>query len=91
MSTKSTILSTKCCHIYRDYKYKHTCGIITNGEEFVLVIEVDYGFVDYNDLEDQSTIVVDYNSDFAKMIIMMIDKVGADDIEKFVKGLNQTE
>lgn len=81
MSTKSTILNTPACHIYHDYAYQHTEKTDIDHNKEVLVIEVSYDFIDYKEYEDQSLIVVEWNSDFAKMVRLMIDKCGADWIE----------
>ena len=81
MSTKGTILSTPTCHIYHDYAYQHTSKTNIDGQKEVLVIEASYGFIDEVEYEDQSVIVVEWDSDFAKMIRLMIDKCGASWIE----------
>jgi hypothetical protein len=81
MSTKGTILNTPACHIYHDYAYQHTCKTDIEPMKEVLVIDVDYGFIDDKEYEDQSIIVVEWDSDFAKMVRLMIDKCGASWIE----------
>lgn len=81
MSTKSTILNTPACHIYHDYAYQHTEKTDIDGQKEVLVIEVSYGFIDFDKYEDQSVMVVEWDSDFAKMVRLMIDKCGASWIE----------
>ncbi len=81
MSTKGTILNTPYCHIYHDYAYQHTSKTDIDGEKEVLVIEASYDFIDYKEYEDQSVIVVEWDSDFAKMIRLMINKCGSAWIE----------
>lgn len=81
MSAKSTILNTPACHVFHDYAYNHTEKGDIDGQKEVLVISVDYGYIDYESCQDQSTIVADWDSDFAKMIRLMIDKCGASWIE----------
>ena len=57
MSTKSTLLSLPCCHIYND------C-IGANGSN-TLAISVDYGIAAYLDTDENDYIEVVGNSDFA--------------------------
>lgn len=88
MSTKGTILNTPACHIYHDYAYQHRIQPETGDcHKEVLVIEVDYGFIDYEEYEDQSVIVVDWDSDFAKMVRLMINKCGA----RWVESMHRKE
>lgn len=82
MSTKSTVLLTPCCHIYKDYTQNHTQYLETYTDEYVLVIDVSYGNI--YDGEEQDCIVVDWNSDFAAMIRFMVRTCGADVIDEFV-------
>jgi len=84
MSTKSTILLTNCCHIYHDLGYQHSDDKANHGKE-VLVIEVEYGFIDDEKQGDQSAIIVEYNSDFAAMILHMIKTCGADVLDEFCR------
>ncbi len=87
MSTRSSILCTPACHIYRDYAYQHTEKTDIDGDKQVLVIDVSYGSVDYEEYEDQASIVVDWDSDFAKMVRLMIDKCGA----KWIESMHRAE
>lgn len=91
MSTKGTILSTPWCHIYHDYAYQTSGEADTPMDAEVLVIEVDYGFVDYENYEDQSVIVVEWDSDFAKMVRLMIDKCGASWIESMHRAEDKVD
>ena len=77
MSTKGTILNTPDCHIYHDYANQHTCKTDIDRDKEVLVIEVSYGFIDYEEYEDQSVIVVEWDSDFAKMVTWMCEQYKA--------------
>ena len=79
MSTKSTILLTNCCHIYRDYGHQHS-NYENDRDKKVLVIDVSYGFIDY-----QSIIVVDCESDFAAMILHMVKTMGTDYLDNFCR------
>lgn len=83
MSTKGTILNTPYCHIYRDYAYQNTIKTDIDGDKEVLVIETSYDFIDYKEYEDQSVIVVEWDSDFAKMVIWMCEqyKAAQDNVE----------
>lgn len=82
MSTKSTILLTNCCHIYKDKQYQHT-NYECDADSDVLVIDVSYGDIQDNDC--QNSIVVEWDSDFAAMIRFMVKTCGSDTIESFAK------
>lgn len=63
MSTKSTIYSEPCCHVYKDVTYDG------QGESELLCIDVSYGAVeDYDGDCDNDFIQVEWDSDFAKLI-----------------------
>lgn len=94
MSTKGTILHTPYCHIYHDYAYQHTNKTDIDGQKEVLVIEVDYGFIDYAEYEDQSVIVVEWDSDFASFIIFscrllreVAKKSGFTEVDEYIKAV----
>ena len=83
MSTKSTIVSTPAMHIYHDYAYQHVEN--PSKEDYrkeVLVIEASCSFVDCKEYEDQSILVVEYYSDFAKVILATIEKAGGSEFMK---------
>ncbi len=81
MSTKSTILLTNCCHIYRDKQYQHSESPC-DGDDEVLVIDVSYGDIQDDEL---NCIVVEWNSDFSAMIRFMIKTCGADSVDEFCR------
>lgn len=68
MSTKSTILHTSFCHIYRDIEF--------NGDVEKLCIDVNYDYVD-----EYESIEVLWDSDFAKMILFMLDNIDHSKLE----------
>lgn len=78
MSTKSTLLCTPWCHIYKDH-------IGSNGKE-TLVIDCSYGNVVTE--EEHNCIEVESDSDFAVMIRAMIGAIGEDDLERIVRRIN---
>lgn len=77
MSSKSTILSLPCCHIY------HDC-IGANGGD-TLVISVSYQNVeegsDYND-----HIEVEHDSEFARLIRHLLKGADKDELRRVSKG-----
>ena len=63
MSTKSTILSLPCCHIYHDFNG-------AGGKE-TLVISVYYGHTP-EDGDDNDHIEVEADSEFARLILHLL-------------------
>ena len=74
MSTKSTIFSTPCCHIYRDVEYTD------KGEIEKLCIDVSYLTVD-----DYESIEVLWESDFAEMIRVIFDTIDHEQLDKICR------
>ncbi|MGB1320881.1 MAG: hypothetical protein ACPG5L_08115 [Vibrio gallaecicus] len=89
MSTKSTILLTSCCHIYKDKQYQHT-NLPCDEDKETLVIDVSYGDIQ-DTYEYLNCIAVEWDSDFAAMIRFMIKTCGADVIEKFVSTYHKNQ
>lgn len=81
MSTKSTILNTPWCHVYRDYAYNHGETVTDVSDLEVLVIEASYGNVEMYGEEhlnkDNDTIIIGADSEFAKMVIWMCEQYKA--------------
>ena len=77
MSTKSTILNLPCCHIY------YNC-IGSNGGD-TLVISVDYGNTPEGG-DDNNRIEVEADSEFAKLIIHLLNKKNQNKLRKITKG-----
>ena len=76
MSSKSTILSLPCCHIYYD------C-IGANGGD-TLVISVDYGNTPSGG-DDNDYIEVDANSEFAKLIAHLLEGKDKSELQQITK------
>lgn len=85
MRTKSTIFYSPYCHIYKDMTHQQTSMPKKYDCEEVLVIEVNYEFVDYGKYEDQSAIVVEWNSDFAVFIRHLISLVDKNEVNAMVR------
>ena len=71
MSTKSTLFETNCCHIYRDVDY-------SAGEELELLC-ID---VSYMSVNDEDCITVEWRSDFAELIRVMLASLDHDALDK---------
>lgn len=74
MSTKSTILLMRCCHIYTDH-------IGSNGKE-TLCIEVNHG-----DIEGLDCIEVEYDSEFAKLMLILLQGKTESELLAIIKGM----
>lgn len=87
MSTKSTIFHSPYCHIYKDRADRHNDNhrLIPDGVEDVLVVDVSYGFIDYEDYADQSSIVAEWDSDFAFFIRLLISLIDEDEVNAMVR------
>ncbi len=74
MSTKSTIFSTPCCHIYKDIEY-------VDGKEIEkLCIDVDYLTVgEYESIE------VLWESDFAELIRVIFNSLDHDSLDEICR------
>ena len=77
MSTKSTLLLTNCCHIYRDYGANEDGTIDLDSE--IMSIDVNYGVID----KGEGYIELEWESDFAAMIRHMIKTCGNDALDEF--------
>lgn len=94
MSTKSTIILTNCCHIYRDYQIDENGFVLMDKP--TLCIEVSYGATkacsenplhqEYNDY-----IEVEYDSHFSRMIQFMVEHACAEGIDKYCRAIASEE
>lgn len=85
MSTKSTLLLTNCCHIYRDYQIDENG--FTLMDKPILCIDVQYGYTE----ESVDYIEVEWNSHFSRMIQFMIEHACAEDIATYCRAIAASE
>ncbi len=75
MSSKSTLFSTPCCHIYHDVDYS------TGTRRELLCIDVSY-----ETANDSELIEVEWKSDFAALIRAMLDSLDHDSLDRLCRA-----